>query len=174
MISGSDYDPDFEDGPGNEPPRPKKRPRGVRTFPRKRLKKKIEQRWWEIRPSHVSRDIRFNDKKIGLGVFSTRRSFRTIHFNGVHQLKTTMTSQQRDYGIESGFDEDYVFTPTDKDITNNMLSHSWRINHSIKNPTHELHYDPVMCPQHPHGHSCLTPLRWLDSGDEITFDYNNK
>ena len=59
--------------------------------------------------------------------------------DGVHQSKTTMTDRQYDYGVQSDYNEDYIFTPTDQQIkTGKMDYYYWRINHSSTNHTHRL------------------------------------
>ncbi len=142
----------------------------------RRKKMKKGKVWWSVRPSRVKTDPLFNNLPVGLGVFSTRnipmnmKGRFEIKFNGLHVYKTTMTSLQRRYAIESGYDEDYVVVPSHDDIISGRIGFSWRINHNSHNPTHKLCWDDTVGDEHPY----LEPLRKIKIGQEITFDYKLK
>ena len=117
----SDDDSDFVNPPW-------KRPRGTRTFPAKKRRKRSKKRWWRIGPSRVDPDPRFKDKPLGLGVFTTRPIKVRIFFCGEFICKTKTTVWERDYGIETDF-PNYIITPTDSQIRTGNLKYYWRINH---------------------------------------------
>ena len=164
----TDDDKDFVNPP------PRKRPRGTGKFSGKISKKRLRKRWWKIRPSRVPRDSRFEDKDLGDGVFTRRKTMKKkIYFTGgVHQSKTNMTSQQIDYGVQSDY-PNYCFTPTDEDITNNKLHMCWKINHNCRNPTHRLYWSESTH-EYPYGRPYLVPLRIVKINEELSYDYNNK
>ena len=71
-----------------------------------------------IKESKVKVDERFEDKPLGLGVFTTRRVKETIYFEGgeyICRTRLKLTSRRRDYPVCSD-DKNYVVTPTDLDI----------------------------------------------------------
>ena len=162
----SDDDSDFVNPPW-------KRPRGTRTFPAKKRRKRSKKRWWRIGPSRVDPDPRFKDKPLGLGVFTTRPIKVRIFFCGEFICKTKTTVWERDYGIETDF-PNYIITPTDSQIRTGNLKYYWRINHDSTDPTHRLEYDLRLRTDYPNGRPVLIPLRSLGVDEEITFDYNNK
>jgi len=84
-----------------------------------------------------------------------------------------MTDEQMDYGIKAD-DPCYCITPTHKQIQTGKLKHCWRINHSSYQPTHRLEFDKTENIKYPYGRPVLIPLRTLEAGVEITFDYNNE
>jgi len=155
--SGEDSDSDF-----------------IKTPPRKRKRKKRRKtRWWNIKASKLKRDERFEDKDLGDGVFTTRRIKVRIYFEGgIHQCKTSMTKRQLDYGVQSDY-PNYCWTPTDKDIEDGKLHRSWKINHTVKEPTHELLWDEATY-KYPYGRPYLEPLMTLEKETELSYDYNNK
>jgi len=163
----TDDDKDFVNPPH------RKRPRGEGKFSKKKSRKRHQQRWWTLRPSEVTRDPRFEDKPLGLGVFATRPIKKKIYFDGEFKCKTLMTDRERDYGIQTDI-PNYIITPTDSQIRTGDLKYYWRINHSTDKPTHRLEYDCRLSRRYPHGRPVLIPLRSVRIGDEITFDYNNK
>ena len=139
-------------------------------------KPKRTSQWWVLQPSKVKRDDRFEEKPIGLGVFTTRRVKIKIYFSGGKYTcltKISRNSIQRDYAVCSD-DVNYVVTPTEIDIKTGSLRCCWRINHSTDRPTHRLEWDNTESQSHPHGRAVLIPLRTLEAGEELTFDYNNK
>ncbi len=135
----------------------------------RRKKTKRETVWWSVRPSKVKTDPIFSNLPVGLGVFSTMEGRFKIRFNGLHVCKTIMTSLQKRYAIESGYDEDYVVVPSHDDILSGGIGFSWRINHDSHNPTHILCWDDTVGDEHPY----LKPLCKVKIGQEITFDYRN-
>ena len=140
-------------------------------------KPKRSSKWWVLQPSKVKRDERFEDKPLGLGVFTTTRlKGKKIYFSGGEYICLTrlpLTSRRRDYGVCSD-DVNYVFTPTDLDIETGSLRHCWRINHSTINPTHSLEWDDTESWSYPYGRPVLVPLRVVKVGEELTYDYRNE
>ena len=53
------------------------------------------------------------------------------------QLKE-MTSEQKRYCVDSGFDEDYGIVPSVDSILNGTIPLPFRVQHSKDKPTHEL------------------------------------
>ena len=140
-------------------------------------KPKRQTKWWVIKESKVKVDERFEDKPLGLGVFTTRRVKETIYFEGGEYICLTrlkLTSRRRDYYAVCSDDKNYVVTPTDLDIERGSLNYCWRINHSTINPTHELEWDNTESQSHPYGRPVLKPLRFVEVDEELTFDYCNK
>ena len=139
-------------------------------------KPKRTSKWWVLQPSKVKLDERFEGKPIGLGVFTTRRVKMRLYFSGGEYTcltKISRRSSQRDYAVTSD-DVNYVFTPTEVDIERGNLRCVWRINHSADHPTHRLEWDNAESQSYPYGRPVLIPLRILEVGEELTFDYNNK
>ena len=172
---------DLDDLDFESPSRRKRRERKQRNRIRRLLRgtTKTSERptkWWVIKPSEVEVDERFEDKPLGLGVFTTRRVKETIYFEGGEYICLTrlkLTSRRRDYAVCSD-DKNYVVTPTDLDIERGSLNYCWRINHSTSNPTHELEWDNTESQSHPYGRPVLIPLRFVEVDEELTFDYCNK
>lgn len=105
----------------------------------------------------------------GLGLFARVRCRLTIVFQSmctVRILRGQLSDRQLEYRVDCGDDEDYVFTPTLRSLTPpHIVTYFWRIQHNSKAPTHALDWDPA-----PH-HMRLVPLRVLEAGDEVTFNY---
>ena len=102
--------------------RVKKRKRSGKISKKKTRKiPKKQKQWWKIDKSRVTRDPRFEEKPVGLGVFTTRRIGRKkIYFNGEFKCKTHMAVWERDYGIETDY-PNYIITPTDHQIRTGNL-----------------------------------------------------
>ena len=169
---------DLDDLDFESPSRGRERRKRKRRNRLRRLlgKKKRPTKWWVIKDSKVKVDERFEDKPLGLGVFTTRRLRKKIYFSGGEYICLTrlpLTSRRRDYAVCSD-DVNYVVTPTDLDIETGSLRYCWRINHSTINPTHLLEWDNRESQSHPCGRAVLIPLRVLEVGEELTFDYRNK
>ena len=170
---------DLDDLDFESPSQQKRRERKQRNRIRRLLGKKKPKRqtkWWVIKESEVDVDERFEDKPLGLGVFTTRRLVNeTIYFEGGEYIcltRLSLTSRRRDYAVCSD-DINYVVTPTDIDIETGSLRYCWRINHSTIDPTHRLEWDGTESQTHPYGRAVLVPLRVVLAGEEITYDYRN-
>ena len=122
-----------------------------------------------MQQSKVSRDnTRFKGEPLGLGVFCNRRGEHIIHFKDFdHKSKTKMTSLERRYAVESGYDGDYIVVHGEQKIKSNQIHFSWRINHSSTDPTHKLCWEDEVGNEHPY----LEPLRIVEVGEEFTFKY---
>ena len=168
-------DLDFESPSWRERRKLKRRNRLLRSLGKKKSKRPTK--WWVIKESEVDVDERFEDKPLGLGVFTTRRlKGKKIYFSGGEYICLTrldLTSRRRDYGVCYD-DGNYIYTPTDLDIETGSLRYCWRINHSTINPTHSLEWDDTESQSYPYGRPVLVPLRVVKVGEEITFDYRNK
>ena len=121
-----------------------------------------------VRRSSVKRDPRFKSLPLGDGVFATVDGNHVIKFEGgVTTLVTQMTKLQTRYAVESGFDEDYVIVPPHDDIVRGSIHFSWKINHSVANPTHEL----CWCDEIGNEHAYLRPFKSIKKNKEFTFRY---
>ena len=85
--------------------------------------------------------------------------------------KKNMDTVQRRYQMESGHDEDFVIVPTLESITRGDVPLPFRVNHSNTDPTHELRWISSTH-DYPDSHYVLKGIKEIESGTEITFDYN--
>ena len=110
----------------------------------------------------------------GLGVFQRCDGMLDIHIVGVDIVsikKKEVHFLQKRYYMESGYDEDYVITPTLHSMLTKNISLPFRVNHSQFHPTHKLIWDPHEL-DYPHSHYVLKAIKHINSGTEISFDYN--
>ena len=174
MDSADDLD-DFEKPcPRRDRKRRNRRLRLLGGAKPKKMKKKAK--WWVLKDSEVKRADRFEGKPIGRGVFATRRVKKKIYFTGGEYMCLTKIHRdciRRDYAVCS-YDINYVVTPTVVDIQTGNLRYCWMINHSTKDPTHIVDWDNTESQSYPYGRGVLIPLRTVEKGGELTFDYNNK
>ena len=73
--------------------------------------------------------------------------------------------------MESGYDEDFVICPTLESIRTNDIPLPFRVNHDQFFPTHKLIWIPDQL-DYPHSHYILIGVKSIQSGTEISFDYN--
>lgn len=112
----------------------------------------------------------------GWGLFQKFDGMISIKFVGddiisVRRDSLKKGSQQWKYAVDSGYDEDYVIVPTKASIDSCKVPFPFRVQHSTHYPSHKL--DWVEDPRdYPHSYPVLKPVRTLNKGDEITFDYN--
>ena len=85
--------------------------------------------------------------------------------------KTKLHSLQRRYQMESGYDEDFVIVPTVQSIITGDIPLPFRVNHCESNPTHELCWISSTH-DYPDSHWMLKGVKEIESGTEITFNYN--
>ena len=129
---------------------------------------------WDI--DYFSRFMEHNpDTDPGMGVFQKCDGMFDIPVVGVDIIsieKTLLHPLQKRYYMESGFDEDFVITPTLHSISTGNVPLPFRVNHSQFHPTHKLTWEPHQF-DYPHSHYVLKGLKHITSGtEEVSFDYN--
>ena len=110
----------------------------------------------------------------GMGFFQNITGKFDVHIFGldiVNIESRTLHPLQKRYRFVSGYDEDFVICPTLKSILNGNVPLPFRVNHDQFFPTHQLIWVPHAL-DYPHSHYMLKGMRCIDSGTEITFDYN--
>ena len=90
--------------------------------------------------------------------------------HSVHRKKLLHPLQKR-YHMESGYDEDFVICPTLESIRTGNIPLPFRVNHDQFFPTHKLIWVPDEF-DYPHSHYVLKGIKFIESGTEISFDYN--
>ena len=128
---------------------------------------------WDI--DYFSRFVGHNpDTDPGMGVFQNCDGMFNIPVVGVNIIsieKKLLHPLQKRYRMESGYDEDFVISPTLESILTESVPLPFRVNHSEFHPTHELIWDPHSL-DYPHSHYVLKSIRHISVGTEISFDYN--
>ena len=110
----------------------------------------------------------------GLGLFQSTDGIFDLPVVGPNIVsieKRNLHPLQKRYHMESGYDEDYVICPTTQSIMKGDIPLPFRVNHSQFHPTHKLIWVPHAL-DYPHSHYVLKGVQHVNSGDEISFDYN--
>ena len=109
-----------------------------------------------------------------MGVFQNCYGTFDVHILGLDIVNIeshTLHPLQKRYHIKSGYDEDFVICPTLESILTGNVPLPFRVNHHQFSPTHKLIWVPHEF-DYPHSHYMLKGIRCIDSGTEVTFDYN--
>ena len=111
----------------------------------------------------------------GMGLFQLKKGLFKIKIIGSGDVesipRTRVHRLQREYMIDSGFDEDNVIVPTLDSIRTNTIHIGFRVQHTHVNPTHYLDWEDTG-KDFPHSFPFLYPRRILEVDTEITFNYN--
>ena len=128
---------------------------------------------WDI--DYFSRFMEHNpDTDPGMGVFHKCDGVFNISVVGIEIVnieKTLLHPLQKRYYMESGYDEDFVISPTLHSILTGNIPLPFRVNHSEFHPTHKLIWEPHPL-DYPHSHYILEGIKHITSETEISFDYN--
>ena len=134
---------------------------------------------WRIDRSLLDPDMTYIKEKMfrdlpdcGMGLFATRKNKTTFYFDGPPDVterfslkeKTPTKMQGHYFAGCPGSDE--VVVCTKESLRVRAIHHTYIINHSSDNPTHEFDY----C--HAQNKPCLVPRRDAEEGEEYTFCYN--